>query len=121
MKNNQKTAKLGEDLACQYLIRKKYQILGRNIKYREGEIDIIAQKDKQLIFIEVKTRTNFRFGYGEQSFDLRKRQKLEKAILKYIYQHNYQGAWRVDLITIEINNKKAWLRHYLSQELGHEY
>ncbi len=50
--------KLGEDLACDYLIRNGYRIIDRNYRLKIGEIDIIAMgRDKTLVFIEVKTMT----------------------------------------------------------------
>ena len=50
--------KLGEDLACRYLQNQGYKILERNFEARQGEIDIIALDKSEIIFIEVKTRSN---------------------------------------------------------------
>ena len=115
--NNQKIARIGENIAFSYLKSKSYHILAKNLKFCEGEIDLIAQKDKLIVFVEVKTRTSQFFGYPEEAFNQTKRKRLELAIDKYIYKHNYQGDWRVDLITIIIQAKKAYLRHYISLEL----
>ena len=55
---------IGEKLATNYLIQNNYQIIKRNFTCRQGEIDIIAKDKikKELTFIEVKTRTNFKYG-----------------------------------------------------------
>ena len=115
--NKLKLAKIGEKIAVYYLITKKYLILAKNVRFKEGEIDIIAFLKEYLVFVEVKTRKSFNFGYPEEAFNEIKKQRLFDAINKYIYRNNYLGEWQVDLITIVIKNNKAWLRHYKSVEL----
>ncbi len=110
--HNQKIAKIGEDIAARHLINNQYSIISTNVIYRVGEIDIIAQRNQELIFVEVKTRTNWKFGYPEDAFDSRKKQRLEAAINRYLYKTDYQGNFRVDLIAIDLSGKKAELRHY---------
>ena len=56
--NRQKTGKFGEEKALYYLIEKNYQIIETNWRHQKCEIDIIASKNKELVFVEVKTRTN---------------------------------------------------------------
>ncbi|MBU1131549.1 YraN family protein [Patescibacteria group bacterium] len=114
---SQKTAKIGEKLACKHLVKNQYYIIETNVRFREGEIDIIARKENQLIFVEVKTRTNWKFGYPEEAFDNRKRQRLEAAINRYLLKADYEGDWQADLIAIDLNGHKAELRHYKSIEL----
>ena len=53
--------KCGEDLAAEFLIKKGYKILERNFEASQGEIDIIAKDNKELVFVEVKTRTDMSF------------------------------------------------------------
>ena len=115
--NNQKIAKIGENLACLHLTRQKFKIIDRNVRFDGGEIDIIAKKQNLLVFIEVKTRTNHNYGYPEQSWDFFKNIKFKKATDKYIAKTDYLGDYRADLITIDINKNKAELRHYKSIEL----
>ena len=113
----QKIAKLGEKLATRHLTNIKYSIIDCNVKYGCGETDIIAEKKNLLVFVEVKTRTNWKFGYPEQAMDYRKKQKFESAINRYIFLKDYQGDWRADLIAIDLRGKKAELRHYRGIEL----
>jgi putative endonuclease len=56
--NRQKIGKVGEEKALLFLIEKNYKIIDTNWRYQKCEIDIIASKNEELIFIEVKTRTN---------------------------------------------------------------
>ena len=55
--NHQKTGKVGEQKALSYLIEKNYKIIETNWRHKKCEIDIIASKNKELVFVEVKTRT----------------------------------------------------------------
>ena len=115
--NNQKIAKIGENIACKYLIQKNYSIIGRNVKYREGEIDIIAQKAKQLVFIEVKARTSLTWGYPEEALTVQKKKNFLKAINRYLLTSGYMGNYSADLIAIDLIKNQAKIRHYKSIEL----
>lgn len=107
-----KISKLGEFLAENHLKLKNYQILSRNKRYRQGEIDLVARYYNCLVFVEVKTRATSSFGYPETAFNEIKSQRLELAINRFLEEFQYHGNWRVDLIAIEIKDKKAYLRHY---------
>ena len=105
---------IGEQIAKKYLISKGYLIIEQNYHVQAGEIDLICKKTGRLVFVEVKTRTSALFGYGEESFNWRKRQKLHRSILSYLSQHPIRGSWQIDLIVVELNiiNKKARVKHY---------
>ena len=119
MAYKQKIGILGEEIAKKFLLSKGYLILGTNFKVRGGEVDLVCRKGKLLIFVEVKTRTNRNFGYPEESFDFRKRQRFQKAVFRYLLKNRCQGPWQADLIGLEIDKitKKAELRHYQGVEL----
>ena len=109
----QKIGKLGEDAAVKYLKKNGYKILERNFRAgRYGEIDIITNDKGQLVFVEVKTKTDEQFGSPEQEFTYQKKKKMRRAIQNYLFKNYSQDRqWRVDLIAIEISDKKN-LRHY---------
>ena len=77
--NTKELGDLGEKLACEYLVKNEYKILGRNYRINFGEIDIIAQKNQKLLgkndktihFVEVKTlgRQTSQDSYQESSRD----------------------------------------------------
>jgi len=105
----------GQDLAKDFLQQREYQILTENYYTQAGEIDIICQKDEQLVFIEVKTRTSQEFGIPEQAIDKNKKEKLHKTALNYLQENKIsQENWRIDCIAIEINKdtKTAKIRHH---------
>lgn len=119
MSYSQQIGKLGEELARKFLISKGYLVLTSNFRIRRGEVDLICQKADTLVFVEVKTRTNQAFGYPEESFNFRKKERFTQAISRYLVTTKYAGSWQVDLISLEINKnaKKAQIRHYQAVEL----
>ncbi len=76
--------KKGEDLAIEYLKHKGFTLRERNYRTRWGEIDIIAEKNNTIYFIEVKTRQNLTFGKPYEAVNYFKVEALKKAITFYI-------------------------------------
>lgn len=64
--------KKGEDIAVQFLLPKGYKFIKRNFRIRGDEIDIISIHNNTLIYVEVKTRSNNKFGTAEESVGKRK-------------------------------------------------
>jgi putative endonuclease len=94
----------GERLALDFLRKKGYRILETNFRCRAGEIDIIARQRENLVFIEVRAKTNINFGLPEESISFSKRQHLEGAVESYLQQHpEYPTSWRIDLVAIELD------------------
>ncbi|MBE6850534.1 MAG: YraN family protein [Ruminococcus sp.] len=75
--------KLGETAVCYYLEALGYEILARNFRIRGGEIDIVAAKDSDLCFVEVKTRSLDTEESGLEALTRRKRRLLIKAAYAY--------------------------------------
>ena len=96
----QEFGKWGEQEAADYLLRKGYSILGKNIRTPHGEIDILASLDQILIFIEVKTRGSTTFGNPEIAIDARKLRHMEQSALFYVQKIDYAGTWQCDAIAI---------------------
>ena len=102
IKNNIEKGKNGENIAQNYLIKKGYKILERNWHYsKNAEIDIIAEFKNELIFVEVKTRTNLYFGHPFEAINQTKINKIYKAIYGYIKTTNKEyKSYRFDGIAI---------------------
>ena len=83
--NKRKFGIIGEKIAQGYLINKGYKILETNYYTRNGEIDIIAQKDKCIIFVEVKTRTNLNFGTPAMSVNSIKKKHIKSVAKSFLY------------------------------------
>ena len=82
--NNVQYGKKGEDSAVKYIKKKGYKILERNFTVSQGEIDIIAEQNGRIVFIEVKTRQNASEILPSQSVGALKQSKYRKAALLYI-------------------------------------
>jgi len=109
---------LGENLACEYLVKKGYKIIGRNFRQKWGELDIISKvPDRTLVFVEVKTMK-------ENPGGLRPEDQLTKAKLKKLqrtaslYAGHYpeliknDKGWRIDLLALTISRKNCDIKHY---------
>lgn len=109
-----KTGKFGEQLAVKFLQDRGYEIIARNYYCRHGEIDIIAQREGEMIFVEVKTRSNAKFGFPEDSFSKRKRGKILRAVERFLVEKRIESDYRIDLICVEINKneRKAKIKHF---------
>jgi|Deesub1362A_J573_1020465.scaffolds.fasta_scaffold03784_4 putative endonuclease len=104
--------KWGESLACQRLRHGGYRILERNWRVREGELDIVAEREGEIVFVEVKTRRSEQFGPPEESFTPTKRGRLLAAALAYLEQHGLTNrAWRVDLVAIQMDGRGGMVRY----------
>lgn len=98
--------KFGEDTAAHYLTLRFYKILERNYRKRNAEVDIIAQKGKTLCFVEVKTRSNDKFGTPGEAVDFKKQQKIILGAQNYLAQTNWQGEVRFDVAEVYARKTK---------------
>lgn len=96
----QRTGGQGEDLALRFLQKEGYQLLVRNYRYRRDEIDLIMQKDKLLVFVEVKTRRNAEYGYPEEFVSKKQAAQIIRAAEQYIFKTDWQGNIRFDIVAI---------------------
>ncbi len=97
------TGNWGEAIATDYLITHRYKVLGRNIRpNRHGELDIIAQdKDLDLHFIEVKTRSSDRYGRPIDAVNNKKRLQMRKAATAWLLKnHAIDRHYQFDVIEI---------------------
>lgn len=81
----------GEALVAEELRRRGYHLLKTGYRCREGEVDLIAEKDGVIAFVEVKTRQNTSFGTGREAVDLHKQRRIILAALRYLAQEPTAG------------------------------
>lgn len=106
----------GESLASKYLEENSYKILEKNFKISRLEIDIIAQKNNEIIFIEVKTRRSNSLEEVENSFKKSQISRIKKAINIYAELKNINlENIRFDFIAIAFNQEteRASLKHFV--------
>lgn len=90
----------GELIAVNFLKNKGYIILETNWRSGKKEIDIIAEIGDTIVFVEVKTRSNFNFGYPEEAVDERKKSLIKSAAEDYFLACPSQKLLRFDIISI---------------------
>ena len=76
-----------EELACQYLQQQGLKILSRNFRTPRGELDVIMEDGKTIVFVEIRYRKQTRFGSGAESVTQAKQAKLITTALYYLQQH----------------------------------
>lgn len=111
MRTHNQTGKIGEDIACQYLIEKEYEIIEKNWTFKHKEIDIIAKKGKKIIFVEVKTRSSLSFELPKEAVSLRKQKNLIFAADNYLQLHNILEESRFDIISVLAKGKPKVIEH----------
>lgn len=93
----------GEKIAVRHLKKLGYRILERNYRSRIGEIDIIAEQGVDLVFVEVKTRTDTLFGSPFESVSVYKQRKLAKVAQEYISKHGWhKRPARFDVVGVHL-------------------
>lgn len=106
---------LGEQIAEDYLKNKEYKILDKNFRYKKlGELDLIAEKNGEVVFFEVKARmkkgiSDFK---PEDNITLTKQKKLIKLSRLYLAKTKIDLDWQIDILAIEIYRDKTFdIRH----------
>ena len=106
------TGKEGEQEAVQYLKKKGYQILETNFFCQRGEIDIIALDKQELVFIEVKTRSNSHDGNPAEAVTRQKQKHIYKTAEYYLYVRNLeQEQIRIDVIEVYFSGQTHKIHH----------
>lgn len=104
--------KWGEDQAVAYLEERGFTILHRNFRWARGELDVVARQDNLLVFIEVKTATNYEMGDPATWVTRRKQLQIGKVALKYLQDHAITGLdCRFDVIGVVKQGDDAKINH----------
>lgn len=110
----QELGKDGEEEACSYLKQQDYKIIERNFSCKQGEIDIVAwdRASKELVFIEVKTRTNKNYGAPIEAVTEIKQKHIYRSAEFYLYCHKIKNtAIRIDVIEVYLHSGKFSVNH----------
>lgn len=118
--NSQKIGELGEDIACNYLEEHCFSVLERNYTKKWGEIDIIAEKNKMIYFIEVKSKSVSSLDFvldqtnrPEDNMHPWKLRRLSKTVQTYLIQKRIGNTpWQFDLLVVylDLEKRKARVR-----------
>lgn len=103
---------IGEQIAVEYLEKNTYKILKRNFYCKQGEIDIIAKDNQEIVFIEVKTRSSIDFGQPSEAVNSIKLKHMCKVAQYFLYKSHYMNNFiRFDVIEVLIENGKFKVNH----------
>jgi putative endonuclease len=103
---------IGEKIAENFLIKKGYKILAKNLKLKNlGEIDILCEKENKLNFVEVKTLFENKNFLPEFHFNFKKRKSIERLANFFCLKFKKEDYF-ISLIAIEVKNDKIKIRYY---------
>ncbi len=111
MSEHLKIGELGEKLALEFLINAGFQILEKGWRYKHKEIDIIAKDKDELVFVEVKTRTEDYWGNPEEFVNKSKQRFLIQAAEAYINETDFEGESRFDIVAVLLKNDDVEIEH----------
>ena len=92
--------RVGEEMACRYLIHNGYSLRSRNWRFHHLEVDIVAEWYGEIVFVEVKTRTDELYMPAADAVDFEKRDNLVKAAKAYMNYYELDQPYRFDIITL---------------------
>ena len=102
----------GEEIAARHLRKQGLRILERNFRCAVGEIDIIAEQDDELVFVEVKTRRSDTYGEPALSVDTNKQRKIARVALAYISMKGLEDRnGRFDVISVLLKGGRTTVEH----------
>lgn len=109
MKSSVYKGKEAELEASRYLLGNGYSIMQHNYRSGKSEVDIIAKKGDTLVFVEVKARSNLKFGYPEASLSKAQERRIVDAAEEYTFDQKWEGNIRFDVISID---PETGLQHF---------
>ena len=110
--NKRKFGIIGEKIAQKYLKNNGYKIIENNYYTRNGEIDIIANKEKYIVFVEVKTRNNEKYGKPSEAVNKTKKLHMRRSAAIFLRENNFSKfIIRFDVIEVYMINGKCKINH----------
>ncbi len=118
-KPRQPFGRYGEQLVVDYLKNVGYQIVDTNWRCAQGEIDIIAQKENVLVFVEVRSRHEENTEASFESVNKRKQAKLAASANTYLDSHQIEDVtWRIDVIGVAVPRSGKPIIEHIEDALG---
>jgi putative endonuclease len=111
MVNTKQLGEIGESIACDTLVNKGYTILRRNYFFNRAEVDIVAEIDNTIVFVEVKTRISSFLTDPSQLVSLAKQRKIISAADQYIKDYYPEREWRFDIMVVITNSEYTSIEH----------
>ena len=103
----------GEDIACKHLEALDYEVLERNYRCEDGEIDIVAARAGTIVFCEVKTRRTDRWGEPSEAVNFKKQARIRRLGARWLLERGARpGSVRFDVISLVVNEGGPRLQHH---------
>jgi putative endonuclease len=111
-KHNQRFGALGESIAARWLVRKGWRIVYRRFRNGRRDIDLVAQRDALVAFVEVKARKGAQFGDPVEAVDHRKQRELVKSAHVWIDRHGRaEESYRFDVVGVLMDGERVLVKH----------
>jgi putative endonuclease len=102
----------GEQAAVTFLESRGWTVVARNFRTREGELDVVAQRNDLVAFIEVKTRRSRRFGRPAEAVTLIKQDRIRTLARRWLNQSGLHArVLRFDVIEVDERDGRMSIRH----------
>lgn len=111
MAKHYETGKQGEQMAVDFLQKHQYQILERNWRHLNAEVDVIARKGDTVVCVEVKTRTSDYFGNPQEFVSAKKVKLLVAAMNHYVITKGLDVEVRFDIIAVKHTQQSTEIEH----------
>ena len=106
------TGTRGEQYACRFLEELGFEVLERNWRFGKDELDIIARNGRELVIVEVKTRSTDRHGQPEEAVKKGKRSTMIRGANTYIQRSGCELALRFDIVSVILHpTGKPYIHH----------
>lgn len=102
----------GERRAAWFYMLRGWRVVARNVRFRDGEIDLVVRRGKTLAFVEVKTRKSLAAGEGFESVDSRKQLKIISLGDEYLARWPHRGEVRYDILSLFWTGWRFTVRHF---------
>jgi putative endonuclease len=108
----QRAGAAAEQAAERHLAAAGCRVLDRNARYREGELDLVVRERELVVFVEVRLRTDARYGGAAASVDAFKRKRLARAAQRWLAER-FGERWpacRFDVVAVDGGGRIEWIR-----------
>jgi putative endonuclease len=112
--NKKQLGQQGESIAAKYYQKCGFKILARNFYTRYGELDLVLTKHHKILVVEVKTRRNQKFGYGEEAVSAKKLHNINIAYNLLKNKNRLPEFFDIEICVIEIKDNKAQIRRFFA-------
>lgn len=97
----------GEMIAADYFLKQGYKIIDKKVRASFGELDLIVEKAKTLVFVEVKTRSTMKFGLPEEAVNEAKQKQITRLAEWYLQKRKISHSIRFDVLAVFYDGASA--------------